>query len=74
MKMKIDVVLDHMHSISSYLVLAVRVPKPFYTGINYWNSLPSNIKEIKNEDLFKKKVKEHLMMEMEKEENDSYTK
>ena len=46
----------------------------FYTGINDWNALPNNIKEISNEDLFKNKVKEHLMTEMEKEENDSFTK
>ena len=46
----------------------------FYTGINDWNALPNNIKEIKNKDLFKNKVKEHLMTEMEEEENDSFTK
>ena len=46
----------------------------FYTGINDWNSLPNNIKEIKNEDLFKKKVKEHLMMETKNEELKLFTK
>ena len=46
----------------------------FYTGINDWNSLPNSIKEIKNEDLFKDKVKTHLMMETRKEERKMFTK
>jgi hypothetical protein len=46
----------------------------FYTGINDWNSLPNSIKEIKNEDQFKKKVKAHLMMETRNDEMKLYTK
>ena len=46
----------------------------FYTGIKDWNALPNNIKEIINEDRFKEKIKEHLMMEMEKEEKKIYAK
>ena len=46
----------------------------FYTGIKDWNALPNNIKEIKNEERFKEKIKEHLMMEMEKEEKKIYAK
>ena len=45
-----------------------------YTGINDWNSLPNSIKELKNEDTFKEKVKAHLMMETKNEENDTFTK
>ena len=46
----------------------------FYTGINDWNSLPNSIKEIKSEDLFKEKVKAHLMMESKNEEKELFTK
>ena len=46
----------------------------FYTGINDWNSLPNSIKEIKSEDLFKEKVKAHLMMETKNEEKELFTK
>ena len=46
----------------------------FYTGINDWNALPNNIKEIKNLDSFKEKVKMHLMKEMENDEKKQYTR
>ena len=48
--------------------------KTFYTGINDWNALPNSIKEIKNEDMFKEKVKMHLMKEMENNEKKLFTK
>ena len=40
-----------------------------YTAIKDWNNLPQTIKEIKSENLFKEKVKLHLMKLSEKEEN-----
>ena len=40
-----------------------------YTAIKDWNNLPQTIKEIKSENLFKEKVKSHLMKLSEKEEN-----
>ena len=46
----------------------------FYTGINDWNALPNSIKEIKNENMFKEKLKMHLMKEMENEEKKQFTK
>ena len=48
--------------------------KTFYTGINDWNAPPNSIKEIKNEDNFKEKVKIHLMTEMENDENKQFIK
>ena len=44
----------------------------FYTAMKDWNSLPANIKEIKNEDRFKEKVKEFLNKEAEKEESKDF--
>ena len=46
----------------------------FYTGINDWNALPNSIKEIKSEDMFKEKLKMHLMKEMENDEKKQFTK
>ena len=73
--MKREVTLDPISSISFFLVVEAKEPKLFfYTGINDWNSLPNSIKEIKNEDLFKEKVKTHLMMETRNEERKMFTK
>ena len=54
--------------------MAVKVSKPFYTGINVCNSLPNDIKKIKNEDIFKEKVKTYLMMEFKNVEMEIFTK
>ena len=43
-----------------------------YTAIKDWNSLPSRIKEIKSENLFKEKIKRHLVELSNKEERDDY--
>ena len=43
-----------------------------YTAIKDWNSLPSRIKEIDSEKLFKKKVKRHLVEMSDKEEREDF--
>ena len=45
-----------------------------YTAIKDWNSLPSTIKEMKSENLFKEKVKKYLVQLMKNEEMDIYDK
>ena len=43
-----------------------------YTAIKDWNSLPSRIKEINSEKLFKEKVKKHLAEKSNKEEREDF--
>ena len=43
-----------------------------YTAIKDWNSLPSRIKEINSEKLFKEKVKKHLVEISNKEEREDF--
>ena len=43
-----------------------------YTAIKDWNSLPSNIKEINSEKLFKEKIKKHLVEMSNKEEREDF--
>ena len=45
-----------------------------YTAIKDWNSLPSTIKEMKSENLFKEKVKKYLVQLMKNEEMDIFDK
>ena len=74
MKTLKELKLDHTCSISSFLVLQSSNENIFYTGINDWNALPNSIKEIKSEDMFKEKLKMHLMKEMENDEKKQFTK
>ena len=43
-----------------------------YTAIKDWNSLPSKIKEINSEKLFKEKIKKHLVEMSNKEEREDF--
>ena len=46
----------------------------FYTAINDWNTLPVCIKESKNENQFKEKVKQNLIDRAKKEDMNPFTK
>ena len=45
----------------------------FYTAIHDWNALPVCIKESRNENQFKKKVKQNLIDEAKKKEMNPFT-
>ena len=45
----------------------------FYTGIKDWNALPTNIKESRNENQFKEKLKQTLIDEAKKKEMNPFT-
>ena len=45
----------------------------FYTAINDWNALPDCIKESRNENQFKEKVKQNLIDEAKKKEMNPFT-
>ena len=44
----------------------------FYTGIRDWNGLPNNVKMIENEKAFKVKVKQTILANAKKIENDPF--
>ena len=66
MKMRVELPPELKHII---FILLESVDTFVYTAIKNWNNLPQTIKEIKSENLFKEKVKLHLMKLSEKEEN-----
>ena len=44
----------------------------YFTGIRDWNALPNKVKEIKNEHVFKEKLKQTLMAEAKKRDEDQF--
>ena len=44
----------------------------YFTGIGDWNALPTEVKEIKNELIFKEKLKQTLMAKVKNVEGDQF--